>query len=84
MFMVYLWLGKELANDFYMYGEVMDMLVRQFLSLADLVAYKGGTIERDLLSSMGVKSLILRCWVAQSTLNYCRKVVYFGNQLVYN
>jgi hypothetical protein len=61
---------ERISDDFYMYGEVMDMLVRQFLSLADLVAYKGGTIERDLLSSMGVKSLILRCWVAQSTLNY--------------
>ena len=61
---------ERISDDFYTYGEVMAMLERQFLSFADLVAYKGGTIERDLLSSMGVKSLILRCWVAQSTLNY--------------
>ena len=48
---------ERISDDFYTYGEVMAMLERQFLSFADLVAYKGGTIERDLLSSMGVKSI---------------------------
>ena len=36
----------------------------EFIKNADLVAYKGGTIERDMLASMGFKGInieIIRC-----------------------
>jgi hypothetical protein len=34
-------------------------LRQKFIQNADLIAYKGGTIERDLLNSMGFKSINL-------------------------
>jgi hypothetical protein len=45
---------KRLTSDFFTLEESMDFLTKEFMSNADLVAYKGGDIERRLLNNMGV------------------------------
>ena len=50
-------------KDYYLYDEVMCIL-RQTLSKGDLIGYKGGTIERDLLQGLGLKGVnleLMRC-----------------------
>jgi hypothetical protein len=45
----------------------MDFLTEEFMTNADLVAYKGGDIERNLLNNMGVwYVLILRYLIVQN------------------
>ena len=43
-------------NNFYLYHEMINML-RKIFESADLVAYKGGNIERDLLNMLGVSCI---------------------------
>ncbi|CAB4020405.1 Hypothetical predicted protein [Paramuricea clavata] len=52
------------TNDFLLYTEVWEFLRNEFIESADLVAYKGGTIERNLLRRLGAKGInieILGC-----------------------
>ena len=51
--------NKRLTSDFFTLEESMDFLTKEFLSNADLVAYKGGDIERILLNTMGVRCINL-------------------------
>ena len=51
--------NKRLTSDFFTLEESMDFLTKEFLSNADLVAYKGGDIERNLLNTMGVRCINL-------------------------
>ena len=46
-------------EDFLLYSEVLKLLRDEFLARADLVAYKGGVIERDLLRLLGTKGINL-------------------------
>ena len=48
---------EKLDDNFFTYSEVMMMLQMEFIKTADLVAYKGGTIEKNMLASMGVKGI---------------------------
>ncbi|CAB3980967.1 Hypothetical predicted protein [Paramuricea clavata] len=51
-------------GDFLLYLEVWELLCNEFIRSADLVAYKSGTIERDLLRRLGTKGInieILGC-----------------------
>ena len=48
---------SRLDDNFFTYNEVMMLLQMEFMKNADLVAYKGGTIERDMLYKMGVKGI---------------------------
>ncbi|CAB3977894.1 Hypothetical predicted protein [Paramuricea clavata] len=55
---------KRLTDDFYTFKESMTFLTDEFMRHADLVAYKGGDIERTLLNNMGVRCInleILSC-----------------------
>jgi hypothetical protein len=47
------------TQDFLLYNEVLKFLRDEFLARADLVAYKGGIIERDLLKRLGTKGFNL-------------------------
>ena len=47
------------TNDFLLYGEALKILRDEFLARADVVAYKGGIIERDLLKRLGTKGINL-------------------------
>jgi hypothetical protein len=47
------------TEDFLLYSEVLKLLRDEFLARADLVAYKGGVIERDLLKCLGTKGINL-------------------------
>ena len=47
------------TKDFLLYGEALKILRDEFLARADLVAYKGGIIERDLLKLLGTKGINL-------------------------
>ena len=49
---------KRLDKDYYLYDEVMYLL-RKTLATGDLVGYKGGTIERDLLRGLSLKGFNL-------------------------
>lgn len=52
------------TDDFLLYWEVLKLLRDEFIVSADLVAYKGGTIEHDLLKRLGTKGInieILGC-----------------------
>ena len=49
----------RLRNDFFTLEEAMTFLTKEFTSNADLVAYKGGDIERNLLNNMGVRCINL-------------------------
>ena len=46
----------RINNNFYLYHEMIDIL-RELFKTTDLVAYKGGTIERDLLNMLGVSCI---------------------------
>ena len=46
-------------EDFLLYREVLKILRDEFLARADLVAYKGGVIERDFLKFLGTKGINL-------------------------
>jgi hypothetical protein len=50
---------ERLTNDFFTLEEAMTFLTKEFTSNADLVAYKGGDIERNLLNNMGVRCINL-------------------------
>ncbi|CAB3977942.1 Hypothetical predicted protein [Paramuricea clavata] len=55
---------KRLTDDFYTLKESIAFLTDEFMCNADLVAYKGGDIERTLLNNMGVRCInleILTC-----------------------
>ena len=50
-------------KDYYLYDEVICIL-RKTLLAGDLIGYKGGTIERDLLCALGLKCInleLMRC-----------------------
>ena len=47
------------TNDFLLYAEALKILRDEFLARADVVAYKGGIIERDLLKRLGTKGINL-------------------------
>jgi hypothetical protein len=49
----------RLANYFFTLEEAMTFLTKEFTSNADLVAYKGGDIERNLLNKVGVRCINL-------------------------
>ncbi|CAB3995357.1 Hypothetical predicted protein [Paramuricea clavata] len=51
--------NTRLTDDFFTLKESMDFLTKEFLNNADLVAYKGGDIERTLLNNMGVRCINL-------------------------
>ncbi|CAB4007373.1 Hypothetical predicted protein [Paramuricea clavata] len=44
-------------EDFLQYRDVYKVLCEEFMTSADLVGYKGGTIERDLLKKLGTKGI---------------------------
>ncbi|CAB3982321.1 Hypothetical predicted protein [Paramuricea clavata] len=44
-------------EDFLQYHDVYKVLCEEFMTSADLVGYKGGTIERDLLKKLGTKGI---------------------------
>jgi hypothetical protein len=48
----------SINNNFYLYHEMIDIL-RELFKTTDLVAYKGGTIERDLLNMLGISCINL-------------------------
>jgi hypothetical protein len=48
----------RINNNFYLYHEMIDIL-RELFKTTDLVAYKGGTIERDLLNMLGISCINL-------------------------
>ena len=50
---------REKYDDFYHYYEVLTLLRQEFMQNADLIAYKGGDIEKKLLNGMGFKSINL-------------------------
>jgi hypothetical protein len=50
---------ERLTDDFFTLEESMTFLTKEFTSNADLVAYKGGDIERNLLNNMGVHCINL-------------------------
>ncbi|CAB4013531.1 Hypothetical predicted protein [Paramuricea clavata] len=52
-------INTRLTDDFYTLEESMDFLTDEFMRNADLVAYKGGDIERNLLNNMGVRCINL-------------------------
>ncbi|CAB3976763.1 Hypothetical predicted protein [Paramuricea clavata] len=55
---------ERLTDDFYTLKESTAFLTGEFMCNADLVAYKGGDIERVLLNNMGVRCInleILTC-----------------------
>jgi saccharopine dehydrogenase-like NADP-dependent oxidoreductase len=47
------------TNDFLLHNEALKILRDEFLARADVVAYKGGIIERDLLKRLGTKGINL-------------------------
>jgi hypothetical protein len=49
---------RRVDDNFYLYVEVMQILYGMFEN-ADLIGYKGGTIERDMLNKMRVNSINL-------------------------
>jgi hypothetical protein len=49
---------QRIDDNFYLYDEVMQRLFDMFKN-ADLIGYKGGTIERDMLNKMCVNSINL-------------------------
>ncbi|CAB3977255.1 Hypothetical predicted protein [Paramuricea clavata] len=50
---------SRLTPDFYTLKESMAFLTKEFMDGADLVAYKGGDIERNLLNNMGTRCINL-------------------------
>ena len=55
---------EKLTDDFFTLEESMTFLTNEFICNADLVAYKGGDIERNLLDNMGVRCInleVLEC-----------------------
>ncbi|CAB3978625.1 Hypothetical predicted protein [Paramuricea clavata] len=50
---------KRLTGDFYTLKESMAFLTDEFMCNADLVGYKDGDIERNLLNNMGVRCINL-------------------------
>jgi hypothetical protein len=57
-------------NNFYLYHEMINMLRKMFKS-ADLVAYKGGNIERDLLNMLGVSCINMEIMACPKYELYC-------------
>ncbi|CAB4033376.1 Hypothetical predicted protein [Paramuricea clavata] len=54
---------RRIDDNFYLYSEIIDML-RKIFESADLVGYKGGNIERNLLNMLGISCInmeILGC-----------------------
>ena len=49
---------QRVDDNFYLYVAVMQILYGMFKN-ADLIGYKGGTIERDMLNKMRVNSINL-------------------------
>jgi hypothetical protein len=49
---------RRVDDNFYLYDEVMQRLYDMFKN-ADLIGYKGGTIERNMLNKMCVNSINL-------------------------
>jgi hypothetical protein len=55
---------SKLTYDFFTFEEGMKFMTDEFTSSnADLIAYKGGDIERNLLNKMGVKCLNLEVFM---------------------
>jgi hypothetical protein len=50
---------ERLTKYFYTLEEGTRFLTLEFMANADLVAYKGGDIERDLLNNMGIRCINL-------------------------
>ena len=48
---------RKYNNDFLQYYEMFQVLCEEFMTSGDLVGYKGGTIERNLLNKLGTKGI---------------------------